>query len=382
MSVRPTGNVGVYVHVPFCLRHCPYCDFTVAVLRRIPHREYLRAVMAELDRRGHLLAERTVRTLYFGGGTPSLWEPSALASTIEAVRTYGSPVEITLEANPERISPERLLRWRDAGINRLSLGVQSFDDEILRRLGRMHSGEQANRAIDYAHETGFDNVSVDVIYGVPGGSAQQAVGDLERAISLGVANVSLYELTFEQRTSFGAALNDGRIQPWDDDHIVETEDALNGCLQAGGFDRYEVSSAARDGLESMHNSAYWTGDEYLGLGVGAHSLHIGDRIERLANDRNLRRYLAGQDQPSSELLAPITHLVELVMVGVRTSRGFEPAQVAERLGVDVSWLRPLVERWRSRGWIVGGSRVGATSLGMRFADTMGAEVMDAAPAGF
>ena len=375
--MTPTGRLGVYVHVPFCAAHCPYCDFTVAVVRDIPHEAYADAIAREWAVRQVERDGRALRTLYFGGGTPGLWDPSALARTIATIG--GQPEEVTLEVNPEFCDAERLRAWRAAGVNRISLGTQSFCDTTLARLGRAHTGEEARAAVLRAHEAGFERVSVDLMFAVPGEPRGRLERDLAAVTSLPVEHVSAYELTVEPRTAWAARVARGELAEYDEARAVDASRRISEALAGAGFARYEVSSFAREGGESLHNSAYWVGDEYLGLGVGAHSLRIdGGVATRRANARSLKRYLEGRAQPPElERLSPEEHARELVMVGLRTAAGVDLDALARRVA-PLPGVRDAALRWRARGWVtMERERVRVQGEGWLWLDTMSAEALSA-----
>jgi oxygen-independent coproporphyrinogen-3 oxidase len=432
-SVIPTGNAGIYVHFPFCARRCPYCDFAIAVTRNIPHEAYADAVIAELAARSGELDGRNVRSLYFGGGTPGLWRPAELGRVVRAVaeRWRGAENwEITLEANPEHFTAELARAFADQGIGRVSLGVQSFDADALAFLGRAHSGELAAAAAEAAMSAGIDNVSVDLIYGLPEAayarsaetasgsrssssrsaetasgsrssssrSAETASGsrdrlraeaDARRAVALGVAHVSAYELTIEDRTSFGARLRRGELRAAADDVQQSAGDGLRAVLAAAGFERYEISNLARPGKRSRHNQAYWAGDEYLGLGVGAHSFFIagsgGKAVPtRRGNTRSTpdylgRRGVAGQEPEFVETLDAQTHAAECAMLALRTLDGLDFAALEGRFGRNISSsIEKLADSWQARGLGQVQNRVFRPSeLGFSLADSLAAEVFGA-----
>jgi oxygen-independent coproporphyrinogen-3 oxidase len=340
-KVEPRSDfvAGIYLHVPFCARQCPYCDFAVDVRRDIPHRAYADALLAEFESRKHCLEGRSVRTIYIGGGTPSLWSPAELTRVLETLRqNVGSEslLEICMEANPVDITPEKLEAWADAGVNRLSIGCQSFEPRILKVLNRVHTSEQALGAVELALEKSADGsgpgiVSLDLIFGNPEQTMQEWERDLDVVERLeGLKHLSAYNLTIEPGTAFARRKARGRLSVPDDDHAFSMLERLIERCEAIGLERYEVSNFARTGFRSRHNTLYWTGAEYLGLGVGAHSLHIDptDGVLRRANPRQTADYLEAPGQPESvEHLSAGEHFVERLFLGVRTREGLDFAQV-------------------------------------------------------
>lgn len=353
MRPAPTGDAGIYVHVPFCRRRCPYCDFAVVVSARPPHEEYLDALFAEWEARRAEIEGRRVRTLYFGGGTPSAWGAEPTARLVRRVLADGArPDEITVEVNPEDATPELLGDLALAGVGRVSFGVQSFDPATLAVLGRHHDARRAAAAVRTAARVGIPAVSVDLVYAVPGEPPDRIERDLDHVLALGVAHVSAYELTYEPRTSFGVRVESGRMTPEHEDAVLAAGRRIRDRLHAAGLERYEVSNYARPGAESRHNGGYWRGDEYLGLGVGAHSLRLdADGVHRRANTRSIRNYLAAPTEPDwTERLEASTHLAELVMLGVRTAAGVDFAAASDRFGEPmVAPFEGLARAWDQRG---------------------------------
>ena len=346
LAVQPLPGrpVGLYIHVPFCDQVCPYCDFAVTATKRVPHQAYAVAVCRELWARRADLEGRLVRTLYVGGGTPSKWDPEAIQVVFEAVAEVVGPLEgleeVTLEANPVDLTPQRLEQWRRCGVTRLSVGCQSFQDEVLRVLGRNHSGEQAYAGVWRCVEGGEFSVSLDLIYGVPGQTEAQWAGDLElwgRLCEAGLGHTSAYALTVEPRTPFARAAAKGELVPVSDDVSWERLQGLMRQAEAVGMERYEVSSWAKtQALRSRHNTLYWSGAEYVGLGVGAHSLSLDGRgVIRRANTRGLAAYLRGEWTDEVEVVAPLDHLFERVYVGLRHAAGVCWPQVAKQFGQAV-----------------------------------------------
>ncbi len=377
---RPTGRLGVYVHVPFCVRHCPYCDFAVTVTRTIPHAAYGDAVMRELDARGFRFGGRALQSIYFGGGTPGLWEPGQVARVIaQVVGRFGARAlrEVTLEVNPDRVDVRHMAALRRAGVTRLSMGVQSFDDNALRALGREHDGARARRAIDDAVRAGFDMISVDLIHGVPGTAIESTLRDIDEVgRHAAVRHVSLYELTWEVGTAFDARRRRGQLSPWPDEALETAWFQLADALRGIGMARYEVSSWARGGARAVHNAAYWVGDEYLGLGVGAHSMRWaadGRGVIRRANTRATRAYLGGAPPADVEHLARVDHLRECIATGLRTVDGADVVGLGERLGLATQAWTALAARWATDGHGVwDGRRFVPNERGLALADTLAA----------
>ena len=344
------ARVGLYVHFPYCLRRCPYCDFTIAIARQIPGARYADAVLAELRLRLEqrpAWAERPLDSVYLGGGTPSLWSPDDVGRVLAGIRRapgLAPGAEISLEANPEVSDASRLDGYRTAGVNRLSLGVQSFDAGVLATLGRSHSAAEAEDAFRSARSAGFDNVSVDLILGVPGQSLAQAVDEAERTVALGPEHVSSYVLTVEREhlgaeTLFSRRLRQGRLALPDDGVVVEMMDAVSEVLAGGGLIRYEISSHALPGRHSRHNALYWTGGESLAVGAGAVGFHhTGTGGLRTTNLRSTPRWLEAVERGSlpdeeRETLDAVALYEERLLLGLRLRSGLDLPALWARHGV-------------------------------------------------
>lgn len=344
------ARVGLYVHFPYCLRRCPYCDFTIAVARRVPGARYADAVLAELRLRLEqrpAWAERPLDSVYLGGGTPSLWDPQDVARVLEGIREalpVSPGAEISLEANPEVADAARLAGYRAAGVNRLSLGIQSFDAGVLATLGRSHSPLEAENAFHAARAAGFENVSVDLILGVPGQSLGQSLDDVRRTVALGPEHVSSYVLTVEREhlgaeTLFSRRLRQGRLALPDDGAVVEMMDAVEEVLGGAGLARYEISSHALPGRHSRHNALYWTGGESLAVGAGAVGFHAsGTGGVRTTNLRSTPRWLESVEagrlpDEEREILDAVALYEERLLLGLRLRSGLDLFALWARSGV-------------------------------------------------
>jgi len=365
----------LYVHVPFCVRRCSYCDFAVTVASEPPVEAWLEAVTAELGglMRSHGWERLRLKTVYVGGGTPSLLGPGALAALGENLAVHADlapDVEFTAEANPESLTPELAADWRNAGVNRISLGVQTFHEPALRWMGRMHGPAGAVAAVAAARRGGIPNVSVDLIFGLPAHLGRDWADDLERAIALEPAHVSLYGLTAEQETPLGRWVRDGREYLADEDRYADEYLLAVDRLGRAGFEHYEVSNFARPGMRSRHNSAYWTGEPWIGLGAGAHSYVDG---VRWWNDRDWARYRSRVAETRSARIGseePETGEggLERAWLMLRTDAGVAPADLSAA-------QRQLLEDWRRRGWAVAtGGRVRLTAEGWLLLDRLAVEL--------
>jgi oxygen-independent coproporphyrinogen-3 oxidase len=372
---------GVYIHFPYCRKVCPYCDFAVHARQRIPHEAYAQAVRAELELRAPLFAGRTLTSVYFGGGTPSLWRADCVAGVLAAVRaTFAADapdaIEVTLEANPDDLPRAQLEALCAAGVNRLSLGVQSLQPKHLRTLGRLHDGDQARRAIVDARAVGFARLSADLMFGLPSQTMAELDADLDGLLALEPDHLSVYNLTVEERTPFARLQRQGALLLPDDGVAAEMYQHIDQRLGAAGLGHYEISSWARPGRRAAHNSLYWTGGEYLGLGCSACSFRrLPDGAgERFAVVRGVDAYLREPALASQERLEPAALEREAVWLGLRLLDGIERAQHARRHGVDpVVAHAAEVERLVAEGLVeLTPERLKLSPRGVLFADEVGA----------
>ncbi|MFO0689227.1 MAG: radical SAM family heme chaperone HemW [Myxococcota bacterium] len=400
------GQVGVYLHVPFCERICPYCDFAVVAARTIPPAEedrYVAALERELAGRRSDFAGRPLASLYFGGGTPSLFRPQSLARLIEAVRaafpaapssatgqaSASAPAEVTLELNPSTVELARLPAFRAAGIDRLSIGIQSFQDALLKRLGRAHRAPVAREAIRAARAAGFDNLSLDLIFALPEQTIELLDRDLDELIEHRPEHVSTYELTLEPGTPFGRAVERGRLPRCDEELAARMIEHVEARLGAEGYDRYEISSHAQAGRRSRHNARYWQRRAVLGLGMGAHSFdprtpaHPHGR--RRANSRSLEGWLgAVAADPGGagevEALTPGTARGEAVFLALRQREGLDAGLFEAEFGRPPrGFFAAEIDAAVARGWLAeeAGGDVRLTRAGRLLADSVAALFVEA-----
>lgn len=376
------GDLGVYIHYPWCRRLCPYCDFPVAVARdgAIPHHEYLAAVLRELAERRGDFAGRRLRSIYFGGGTPSLWPDDCLATAIrEVVEAFDARIadlEITIEANPTDCTAPIMTSWRSAGIDRLSIGVQSVAARTLVALGRDHRMGDGVAAVRRARDAGFPRITADVIFGVPDGEPGDTGQSLTAIAEADVGHISVYELTIEDRTAFGRAARAGTLIPLDDEILAEAYSAVHWALIARGYEHYEVSSYARPGQRSVHNQLYWRGAEYLGLGNGAASFRRlpGDAgAERVTNQRSVKRYLKARGEQrvaTREALDPEAVADDLLWLGMRTADGIPWTALDHRPEARQWLLENLLAEQRH-------DRIQPTLKGFLYCDRIAARLLGA-----
>lgn len=315
---------GIYVHIPFCARRCIYCGF-FSTVREAEAARYVNDLCQELELRRDYLEGAPVSTIYFGGGTPSRLTPGQIGQVIDSIRSvYGldNLEELTVECNPDDITPAFASALQKLGVNRISMGVQTFNDDLLRFLGRRHTARQAIDAVCTCRKAGIDNISIDLMYGLPGQTDDIQQQDLETATGLDVSHISSYCLSFEEGSPLEKMRNDGRVLPADDDTCARMYDRMCAHLHKAGFEHYEISNFCKPGCHSRHNSSYWDGTPYLGLGAGAHSYN---RTSRQWNPSDLDSYMQGieKDSPVFELetLSDTDRYNEKLMLSLRTSRG-------------------------------------------------------------
>lgn len=342
-------DLGIYLHIPFCLSKCPYCDFNSVATSSWPEEEYVIALLAELTTYAHKqrFAKFCVRSVYFGGGTPSLFQPRSfekILSTIASLWSLCADAEVTLEANPGTVDLARLQGFLASGVNRLSLGVQSFSAPTLQRLGRTHTGRDAIAAVVAAQRVGFRNLNVDLIFAVPGQSPSDWERDLQQACALGPTHISAYNLTYEDGTPFAQWRRTGRLLPVDEDAEMEMFLTTESILREHGYERYEMSNFALPGFACRHNLGYWRSLPYVGLGAGAHGFtpapgrpHWG---VRWSNVRSPARFMAsvrirGHGRTLVEKLDRRRAAGEFVFLALRCTEGIDRMAFARRFGASL-----------------------------------------------
>ena len=350
--------LSLYVHLPWCVRKCPYCDFNSYEARgALPDLEYVDALLRDLRSEIELARGRAIETIYFGGGTPSLFSAAAIARLLDGLKsaaTIAADAEITLEANPGAVDVARFAAFREAGVNRLSVGIQSFRNEKLHALGRVHDSAQAEAAVAAARTAGFANVNVDLMYGLPGDDVAGAVADLERAVALEPEHVSWYQLTLEPNTAF-----ERRPPELPDDNVVaKIEEQGRALLGAHGYERYEISGYARRGRRCLHNLNYWQFGDYLGVGAGAHgkvTLPEAGQIARRAKTRNPRTYQlqAGNAAATSEERVATREqaALEFLMNALRLLDGTTVETFEARAGQPEGAIGAARAAAAARGWL-------------------------------
>jgi putative oxygen-independent coproporphyrinogen III oxidase len=373
------GPLALYVHWPFCVSKCPYCDFNSHVRASIDQAQWREALLADLAHEAGQTAGRRLGSIFFGGGTPSLMPPATVAALIEAAERhwgFAPDIEITLEANPSSVEAARFADLAAAGVNRVSLGLQSLDDAQLRFLGRAHDVAEGLMALGTAQSL-FARVSFDLIYALPGQAAGGWARELEQALSFGTGHLSLYQLTIEPGTRFAALAAKGELTPADPDESAELYELTRQSTQARGLPAYEISNHARPGEESRHNLSYWRYRDYVGVGPGAHG-----RRNRIATQRHRKpeNWLAAlardrHGMVEEKPIAPAERGVEALLMGLRLAEGVDLARIADLSGRDPV-DRAAVERLSGLGLLdIEGDRLRTTPAGALLLDSVLAEVV-------
>jgi putative oxygen-independent coproporphyrinogen III oxidase len=370
-----TPPLSLYVHLPWCVRKCPYCDFNSHEARgALPFAAYVEALLADLDHDLPLAWGRTIHSVFFGGGTPSLFPADAIDAFLQGASArlrFAPGLEITLEANPGTAEHGRFEDYRRAGVNRISFGIQSFDDPTLARLGRIHDAGEAEQAVRMAQDAGFDNFNIDVMYALPGQTLALAREDVERALALQPAHVSHYQLTLEPNTVFAARPPRGIP---DEDLAWDMQEECQALLAAAGYAQYEVSAYARPGRECAHNLNYWRFGDYLGIGAGAHGkLTLGSEqaILRRWKHKHPSAWLATAGTPGAiggdERIPAARRPFEYMLNALRLVDGFPLSAFEARTGLAPSRIGKPLAQAQARGWLeVTGGYVRPTALGRRF----------------
>lgn len=377
--------LALYVHIPWCIRKCPYCDFNSHQAdQALPETEYLAALRFDLEQDRTLAQGRKLTSIFFGGGTPSMLSAQAIGQVVqdaEKIIGFEPDIEITLEANPGTFEQEKFSGFRAAGINRLSIGIQSFNNQQLALLGRVHGRDEALRAVDVARRAGFTNLNLDLMHGLPEQSLAAAQADLQQAIDLAPEHISWYQLTIEQNTAFYTA---PPLLP-EEDILADIQDAGMRLLADAGYQQYEVSAYAKANQQARHNLNYWQFGDYLGIGAGAHGKITQPdqgRIIRLWKTRLPKHYLASHSSAKistalsghqngfgagSEVLSTQALPLEFLMNGLRLNNGTPATYFSERTGLPLEVLEPQWQQLMAQGFIASEpGRLSATALGHRF----------------
>jgi len=367
--------LSLYVHLPWCVRKCPYCDFNSHQAKgELPFESYIDALIRDLDQDLPLVWGRVVNSVFFGGGTPSLFPPEAIDRFLQAASArlrFAPNLEVTLETNPGTAEHGRFDRYRAAGVNRISFGIQTFNDEALQRLGRIHDSGEAERAVKLAQDAGYDNFNIDLMYALPQQTLAQAEHDLERAFALQPTHLSHYQLTLEPNTVFFARPPQGIP---DDDSAWDMQEHCQRLLAEAGYAQYEVSAYARPGRQSQHNLNYWRFGDYLGIGAGAHgkiSSGAGQHVLRRWKHKHPQTFMdtagtaasIGGDEVIGADRLPFEYMLNLL----RLHEGFRFKDFESRTGLDRASIAAPLQTALARGWMtVQGDQVQPTELGRRF----------------
>jgi oxygen-independent coproporphyrinogen-3 oxidase len=375
--------LSLYVHLPWCVRKCPYCDFnSYGSGDSAPKERYLKALVTDIAAEATHANGRELVSVFMGGGTPSLFTPSEIAVVLDAVGenfSLAADIEITMEANPGTVECGDPVGYRRAGVNRLSIGAQSFSQRSLALLGRIHSVDDISRSMQEASAAGFDSINLDLMYGLPRQGVDGALADIESALALQPQHLSWYQLTLEPNTVFHARPPEGLP---DEERLADIQDHGQTMLQERGFDQYEVSAWSRDGQRCRHNLNYWSFGDYLAAGAGAHGkLTDADGVHRYVKPANPLSYMqAIESQESSPLPAPLGEselLFEFMLNALRLSEGFDEALFEERTGLPAECLADAAKAAFERGLIdrPGAARWRPTALGRRFLNDLQAEFL-------
>jgi len=375
----------LYVHIPYCVSKCPYCDFNSHVVPDIPEASYTEALIQELNhyaRMNHWRA-RSVQTIFFGGGTPSTFQPSSIARILEstdALFPIDSTCEITLEANPGTVESANFAGYRSFGVNRISVGVQSFQPHLLKFLGRVHSADEAVKALHVIGDAGFENFSLDLIYANPGQTLRDLENDLDTALGFQSPHLSAYNLTIEEGTPFHHEYRSGRISLLSEDQEIAMGELIERRLSDAGLQRYEISNYARPGFHSRHNVNYWQSGDYLGIGAGAHShkrvANDGIYGRRWWNEKNPARYMnkiseSGQAVTDAEESDLTRATGEYMFSGLRLTEGVSLKAFSARFGNNMLELYPAISGWISEGLMERhGDRLRLTQRGLMVANSI------------
>lgn len=355
---------GIYIHIPFCKQKCTYCDFHFSTTYQEYEQDMIASIVKEIELRKEYLTDQIVDTIYFGGGTPSLLSEEQIKLILHTVHqnfTCSEFPEITLEANPDDINLEKSLSWKLAGINRLSIGIQSFDMRDLKWMNRAHDSQQALDCLPIAQTAGIKNISLDLIYGLPDLSNERWMKQIETALSLNPTHISAYCLTIEKKTALHQLVKQKKLIPAENEQQSEQFEILIKTLKSNGFEHYEISNFALPGYISKHNSNYWRGISYLGVGPSAHSYNGKSRSWNIANNSAYIRFLKEEElkeiQKDSfnwneeELLSAENIFNETMLIGLRTSWGVDLKALREVLEID-SKFNLKVQEYEAKGWMI------------------------------
>ncbi len=368
---------GIYIHIPFCKQKCTYCDFHFSTTFSAYREQMIDAILQEISLRKNYLKE-PISTIYFGGGTPSLLTEIELNSILRKINNTFEVLdntEVTLEANPDDISQEQLSTWKKAGVNRLSIGLQSFKESDLKWMNRAHTVEEANECISLAQEAGFHNLTVDLIYGLPNLTLEEWKGHIQQLIDKGVPHISAYCLTVEKNTALSNWVNKGKIKMASEDVQSEQFLVLLELLEKNGYEQYEISNFCKNGIESKHNSNYWKGEHYIGVGPSAHSFNGTTRSWNVANNRKyIKAIEKNQAFSEKEELSKQDQFNELLLTGLRTKYGVNLANLQEILPLSKEFNETFSLFQEKKWLLIDNNIVLLTKSGKLMADYIASEL--------
>lgn len=367
--------LSVYIHLPWCERKCPYCDFNSHETKKLPEAQYIQALIQDLEEDLTLVQGREICSVFIGGGTPSLFSVDAIAKILQALSSrliLSDDCEITMEANPGSVEAAKFNGFRTGGVNRISLGIQSFNDEHLQALGRVHNAAQAHLAIDQALGAGFQNINLDLMHGLPGQSPENACEDLQKALNYSPSHLSWYQLTIEPNTAFYSS---PPSLP-EESLLADIQDAGEALLLSHSMNNYEVSAYAKPQKHSRHNFNYWSFGDYLGLGAGAHAkiTHSSGAIERFSRLKQPDSYLCTAPQQrrcNQRLLSERDSVGEFMLNALRLTQGFSKPTFSARTGIDYALIAERVESLIAKELLeIHDTHIRTTALGRRFLDSV------------
>lgn len=365
---------GIYIHIPYCKQACHYCDFHFSTNTKTKL-DLIDALCQEITIQKDYLYNKEIKTIYFGGGTPSLLEEKELKKILGVIQTnfsVSADAEITMEVNPDDLSAEKLKIIYNNGINRLSIGIQSFNDDFLKLFNRAHNAQMAEDSIIEARSAGFENISVDLIFGIPNQSTSEFENDLKKIIDLDTEHVSIYGLTIEEKTVFGKWLDTNKIQPIDEEFAAVQLEMIMNELPKAGFRQYEISNFSKPGFESKHNSNYWTQEHYLGIGPSAHSYNGNSRQNNISNNAKYITSVSNGKIPFElEKLDLSQKINEYILTRIRTLEGIPLDQLKTQFHFDlVDNFKPSIKTFKDSGLIVVDNNLHLTQKGKLVADSI------------
>ncbi|MFN8437679.1 MAG: radical SAM family heme chaperone HemW [Cytophagales bacterium] len=362
---------GIYIHIPFCKKACNYCDFHFSTSLKFQD-EMLLAICKEIESRKEYMSSETIETIYFGGGTPSLPESKFIDQIVNVIHKnfhVHSSAEITLEANPDDLTIEKLKDFKNTGINRLSIGIQSFDDTILKYLNRIHDGQQAKKCIDFAQALGYDNISVDLIYGIPETDSNYWNKTLEQINELQIQHLSAYCLTIETKTVFGNKVTKGKMNIPDEEIGYSNLNTLLDFCSNNNFEQYEISNFCKEGFHSKHNSSYWFQKNYLGIGPGAHSYNGTERRINISNNpKYIEALKTNNNYYEIEVLTKLDKINEYILTSLRTKWGIDTNHLKEKYNYDILRNKKISKFVKDNTLILNNNTIKLTKTGIMIAD--------------